>query len=330
MQRPDDCVPAPRSAAPLAPNPKPTRTRHRLSVLASALALPLGLAACGGGGGNEVPGLTLQVTPAKGAFGVGAKCEAFDGASGTFLVATTTDVTGSCALQTGQFRGPVVVRVCGGTGVTVFDETLATPANVALGAAECLVGAAPAIPAGNAPVMGVTPLTHIAAVAAGVDPAAANPSGGSAAAITAANTQVKNAVLGTTFTAFDILDVPVPPQAGTVIASGSTKGVQYGAFVAALAQSTADPTGAVSLIGRAAALAAEFKAGAGKFTTSVTAVETAAAKLPAVATSFYAAGFRDSIVGLNAVLRPDANGDGTPTVPPVTPTGVLGTSLRGG
>ena len=89
MQRPDDCVPAPRSAASLAPNPKPTRTRNRLSVLASALALPLGLAACGGGGGDEVPGLTLQVTPAKGAFSVGAKCEAFDGASGTFLVAST-------------------------------------------------------------------------------------------------------------------------------------------------------------------------------------------------------------------------------------------------
>jgi hypothetical protein len=78
-----------------------------------------------------------------------------------------------------------------------------------------------------------------------------------------------------------------------------------------------------------AALAAEFKAGPGKFTTSVADVEGAAAKLPAVATSFYGAGFTSGIVGLAALLRPDANGDGTPTIPPI-PTGVVASSLRGG
>jgi hypothetical protein len=213
--------------------------------------------------------------------------------------------------------------------VTVFDETLTTPANVPLGATDCLLAAAPAIPAGNSPSMGVTPLTHIAAVAAGVNPASATPGAGSAAAITAANAQVKSAILGTSFNAFDLLDAPVPPRAGTVISTGSTNGVQYGAFVAALAQSTADPTGTVSSIARVAALAAEFKAGPNKFTTSVAAVEGAAAKLPAVAASFYGAGFTSGIVGLASVLRPDANGDGTPTVPPI-PTGVVGSSLRGG
>jgi len=304
----------------------------RFSVLATAVALSLSLAACSwsGDNGNEVAGLTLLVTSAKGAFGLGAKCDAFDGASGAFLATSSTDVAGNCSLQTGQFRGPVVVRVCGAaTGVTVFDETLTTPANVPLGATECLVAAASAIPAGASPAIGVTPLTHIAAVAAGVNPASAAPAAGSAAAITAANTQVKNAILGASFTAFDILDVPVPPRAGGVISIGSTKGVQYGAFVAALAQSTADPTGAVTSIARVAALAAEFKAGPNKFTTSVAAVEGAAAKLPAVATSFYGAGFTSGIVGLAAVLRPDANGDGTPTVPPI-PTGIIGSSLTGG
>jgi len=303
----------------------------RFSALASAVALSLSLGACSlsGDDGEEVPGLTLLVTPAKGAFGLGAKCEAFDGASGAFLATSLTDVSGNCSLQTGQFRGPVVVRVCGGTGVTVFDETLAIPANVPLGATECLVAAAPAIPAGNAPSIGVTPLTHIAAVAAGVNPASATPGAGSAAAITAANAQVKSAVLGTSFNAFDLLDAPVPPRAGNVISTGSTVGVNYGAFIAALAQSTADPTGAVTSIARAAALAAEFKAGPNKFTTSVAAVEGAAARLPAVAASFYGAGFTSGIVGLAAVLRPDANVDGTPTVPPI-PTGIAGSSLRGG
>jgi len=304
----------------------------RFSALASAVALSLSLGACSwsGDSGDEVPGLTLLVTPAKGAFGLGAKCEAFDGVSGAFLATSLTDLSGNCSLQTGQFRGPVVVRVCGGaSGVTVFDETLTTPANVPLGATECLVAAAPAIPAGTSPVIGVTPLTHIAAVAAGVNPASATPGAGSAAAITAANTQVKNAILGASFTAFDILDVPVPPRAGTVISTGATIGVNYGAFVAALAQSTADPTGAVTSIARVAALAAEFKAGPNKFTTSVAAVEGAAARLPAVAASFYGAGFSTGIVGLAAVLRPDANGDGTPTVPPI-PTGVIGSSLTGG
>jgi hypothetical protein len=210
----------------------------------------------------------------------------------------------------------------------VFDETLTTPANVPLGATECLLAAAPAIPAGNSPSVGVTPLTHIAAVAAGVNPASATPGAGSAAAITAANAQVKNAILGAGFTAFDILDAPVPPRAGGVISLGSTKGVQYGAFIAALAQSTADPTGAVTSIARVAALAAEFKAGPNKFTTSVPAVEGAAAKLPAVATSFYGVGLGSGIVGLAAVLRPDADGDGTPTVPPI-PTGLVGSSLTG-
>jgi hypothetical protein len=304
----------------------------RFSVLATAVAFSMSLGACSWSGddGDEVPGLTLLVTPAKGAFGLGAKCEAFDGASGAFLATSLTDVSGNCSLQTGQFRGPIVVRVCGGaSGVTVFDETLTTPANVPLGATECLVAAAPAIPAGNSPVIGVTPLTHIAAVAAGVNPASATPGAGSAAAITAANTQVKDAILGATFTAFDILDVPVPPRVGGVISVGDPKGVQYGAFVAALAQSTADPTGTVTSIARAAALAAEFKAGPNKFTASVADVEGAAAKLPAVATGFYGAGFTSGIVGLAAVLRPDANGDGTPTVPPI-PTGIIGSSLTGG
>ena len=303
----------------------------RISILASAVALSLSLGACSwsGDNGNEVPGLTLLVTPAKGAFGLGAKCEAFDGASGAILATSSTDVSGNCSLQSGQFRGPVVVRVCGGTGVTVFDETLTTPGNVPLGATECLVAAAPAIPAGNTPSIGVTPLTHIAAVAAGVNPASATLGAGSAAAITAANAQVKSAILGAAFTAFDLLDVPAPPRAGTVISTGSTNGVNYGAFVAALAQSTADPTGTVSSIARVAALAAEFKAGPNKFTTSVAAVEGAAAKLPAVAASFYGASFGAGIVGLATTLRPDANVDGTPTVPPI-PTGVLGSSLTGG
>jgi len=305
---------------------------NRFSILATAVALSLSLGACSwsGDNGNEVPGLTLLVTPAKGAFGLGAKCEAFDGASGAFLATSLTDVSGNCSLQTGQFRGPVLVRVCGGAlGVTVFDETLTQPANVPLGATECLVAGAPAIPAGNSPSMGVTPLTHIAAIAAGVNPASTAPAAGSAAAITAANTQVKNAILGASFTAFDILDVPVAPRAGTVISTGSTIGVNYGAFVAALAQSTADPTATVSSIARVAALAAEFKAGPNKFTTSVAAVEGAAARLPAVAASFYGAGFGAGIVGLATTLRPDANGDGTPTVPPI-PTGVIGSSLTGG
>ena len=303
----------------------------RFSALASAVALSLSLGACSwsGDNGNDVPGLTLLVTPAKGAFGLGAKCDAFDGASGAFLATSSTDVSGNCSLQTGQFRGPVVVRVCGGTGVTVFDETLTTPANVPLGATECLVAAAPAIPAGNSPSMGVTPLTHIAAVAAGVNPASAAPAAGSAAAITTANAQVKSAILGAGFTAFDLLDVPVPPRAGTVISTGSTNWVNYGAFVAALARSTGDPTGTVSSIARVAALAAEFRAGPNKFTTSVAAVEGAAAKLPAVAASFYGASFGAGIVGLATTLRPDANVDGTSTVPPI-PTGVLGSSLTGG
>jgi len=72
---------------------------------------------------------------------------------------------------------------------------------------------------------------------------------------------VKSAILGTGFTAFDILDVPVPPRADGVISVGSMKGVQYGAFVAALAQSTADLTGIVTSIARATALTAESKAG---------------------------------------------------------------------
>ena len=175
----------------------------------------------------------------------------------------------------------------------------------------------------------VTPLTYIAAVAAGVNPASAAPAAGSAAAITAANTQVKNAILGASFIAFDILDLPVTPRAGGVISVESTKGVQYGAFVAALAQSIADPTGTVSSIARVVALAAEFKAGPNKLTTSVAAVEGAAAKLPAVAASFYGAGLGEGIVGLAVTLRPDANGDGIPTVQPI-PTGVLGSSLTRG
>ena len=137
---------------------------NRFSVLATAVALSLSLGACSlsGDDGEEVPGLTLLVTPAKGAFGLGAKCDAFDGASGAFLATSLTDVSGNCSLQTGQFRGQVVVRVCGGaSGVTVFDETLTTPANVPLGATECLVAAAPRYSRGQFALNGgVAPHAH--------------------------------------------------------------------------------------------------------------------------------------------------------------------------
>ena len=60
---------------------------NRFSVLATAVAFSMSLGACSlsGDDGDEVPGLTLLVTPAKGAFGLGAKFDAFDGASVAFL-----------------------------------------------------------------------------------------------------------------------------------------------------------------------------------------------------------------------------------------------------
>jgi hypothetical protein len=287
-----------------------------------ALAAPLALSGCFF---EDDPSVSIGVTPAKGAISEGASCQLFNAITGALLSTSKTDSTGTCSLTVAGYSGPIAVKVCGGTGVTYFDETLSTPANVAMSAANCLLAAAPSIPTGGAPKIGVTPLTHLGAVLAGMDPNSTSPKAPSQSAISDANTKVKVAILGGDFSAFDILDAPAPPRLGTTVGTGDAKASLYGAFIAALSKSivTAGVGGTGNVLDRFSALATEFQTGGGKFTTPdiATAVRVSAAQLQAVANSFYGPALTTQITNVANTLKPNSDGTGPKPAPTETGTG---------
>jgi hypothetical protein len=185
--------------------------------------------------------------------------------SGLLLSASKTDITGTCSLDIGNNTGPIIVRVCGGTNVTYFDETLAIPVNVPMSASDCLLAASPSAPTGGSPKIGVTPLTHLGAVLAGIDPNSSAPK--ASGSIADANAKVKVAILGKN-ESFDILDAPSPPKFGSKV-SGDDKAIRYGAFIAALSKQivVSGFGGSGTLFQRFNALATEFKNESGTFKT---------------------------------------------------------------
>jgi len=288
-----------------------------------ALAAPLALSGCFF---EDDPSVSIGVTPAKGAISEGASCQLFNAITGALLSTSKTDSTGTCSLTVAGYSGPIAVKVCGGTGVTYFDETLSTPANVAMSAANCLLAAAPSIPPGGAPKIGVTPLTHLGAVLAGMDPNSTSPKAPSQSAISDANDKVKVAILGSRFSAFDILDAPSPPRLGGKVGTGDPKSLAYGAFVAALSKSIVKAdvggSGSGNVLNRFSALADAFKIGDGTFTTDAiaTAVRVGGPELQAVAESFYSVP-TTQITGIASTLKPNSDGQGEKPASTGTGTG---------
>jgi hypothetical protein len=187
---------------------------------------------CGGGGssGSDVvtaPALQASISgnvvkgPVSGAtvtaHGLG------NGAAGPALASATTDARGAFTLSVGDYSGPVMLRMTGGT---YTDE--ATGSNMSMGASDAMTAMLANVAAGSA-VSGVqiTPVTSMAQAMA------EHMSGG----MTTANIVTANAALCAYFMVDDILHTP--PIDPLVAGSGTVATqamMNYGMALAAMSQ----------------------------------------------------------------------------------------------
>jgi len=131
-----------------------------------------GTLADGGDAGTTNPDLKgFLVVPGLGAFSSGAVVTAINPENGQDLVTAQTNAQGEARLELLNFQSPFVLRVRGASGVIYFNE--ADGDSAPFGSGESLFALVPAPPdraVANGVRIGVTPLTHMAAAFAGVDP----------------------------------------------------------------------------------------------------------------------------------------------------------------
>ena len=116
-----------------------------------------------------VPGSTqtatsVKVVPAIGYFGAGAKVFAIDPTTGQPINSdpVLTDATGVASLNLGSWSEPFILKVVGNTGVQYYDAGLNQKVNYT--DTDVLLALVPAqSKVTNGSVIGVTPLTHVAA-----------------------------------------------------------------------------------------------------------------------------------------------------------------------
>lgn len=202
-----------------------------------ALSVPLVaaflVAGCGGGGGSGAgdgsPPTTqgsVSGTVVKGPVS-GATVKAFAviaGVMGSQLAVATTDAQGAFTMSMGDYAGPVMLQMNGGT---YTDE--ASGAGMAMAAGDVMTAIVPTIAAGSA-VSGIriTPLTAMAQTMA------VRMAGG----MTPANISAANAAVGNYFMVDDILHaVPMNPLV-TGSGTGATQAmINYGMVLGAMSQS---------------------------------------------------------------------------------------------
>jgi hypothetical protein len=211
-----------------------TRT-HALTRLfpfaLTAVAASL-LAGCGGGGSSgtdattpPAQGSTMSGTVVKGPVS-GATVKAFAvsaGTMGTQVASATTDVNGAFTMSMGNYAGPVMLQMNGGT---YTDE--ATGAPMAMGAGDMMTAVLPTVAAGSV-VTGVevTPLTGMAQVMA------QHMAGG----LTDANIAAANAAVGSYFMVGDVLHTqPMNPLVTGSGTGASQAMINYGMTLAAMSQ----------------------------------------------------------------------------------------------
>jgi hypothetical protein len=211
-----------------------------LNFLSSRLALSVPLAAallvagCGGGGsgggGVDVPSPTTQGTVSgtvvKGPVS-GATVKAFAvvaGAMGPQLAVATTDAQGAFTMSMGDYAGPVMLQMNGGT---YTDEASGVGMGMAVG--DVMTAVLSTMPAGST-VTGIriTPLTAMAQTMA------LHMAGG----LTPANISASNTAVGNYFMVDDILHVvpmnPLVTGSGTGVSQAT---MNYGMVLAAMSQS---------------------------------------------------------------------------------------------
>jgi hypothetical protein len=200
------------------------------SISVALATAALFLSGCGGGsttvaGGITGTGGTVSGTGTAGPLG-GAVVTAFavsGGAVGAAIATGSSDAQGNFSLALGQYAGPLVLQMSGGSYI---DE--ATGQTMTMNAGDVLTAALPSIAAG-ATVTGiqVTPVTSMAFSVAQ----------NKTAGLSDANINASNLAVGHYFMVADILhEAPMNP-----LASGSANGatqdaVNYGMVLAAMSQ----------------------------------------------------------------------------------------------
>jgi len=201
----------------------------RLVPLALTTVAALLLAACGGGGSSDAattsaPG-TISGNVVKGPVS-GAAVKAYavsGGALGTQVSSATTDAQGAFTMSMGNYAGPVMLQMSGGT---YTDE--ATGALMTMGTGDTMTAVLPTVAAGSA-VTGVevTPLTAMAQAMA------ARMAGG----LTDANIAAANSAVGNYFMVGDILHTqPMNPLVAGSATGASQAMMNYGMTLAAMSQ----------------------------------------------------------------------------------------------
>mgnify|MGYP001230778380 CR=1 FL=1 len=212
-----------------------THTLTRLLPFALTTVAALLLAGCGGGS-SGIDGTGAATTPSAQATTMsgnvvkgpvsGATVNAFavtGGTIGSQVSSTTTDATGAFTMSMGNYAGPVMLQISGGT---YTDE--ATGAPMAMGAGDMMTAVLPTI-AGGTTVSGVavTPLTAMAQAMA------QHMAGG----MTDANISAANTAVGNYFMVGDLLKTqPINPLMTGSGTGASQAMVNYGMTLAAMSQ----------------------------------------------------------------------------------------------
>jgi hypothetical protein len=204
-------------------------TFSRFVPLALTTVAALLLAGCGGGSGIDAATPSAQGTVSgnvvKGPVS-GATVKAFavtGGMMGSQVSSAITDANGAFTMSMGNYAGPVMLQMSGGT---YTDE--ATGTLMAMGTGDMMTAALPTVSAGSA-VTGiqVTPLTAMAQAMA------ERMAGG----LTDANIAAANAAVGNYFMVGDILDTqPINPLVAGSATGASQAMMNYGMTLAAMSQ----------------------------------------------------------------------------------------------
>ena len=208
-----------------------THTLTRLLPFALTTVAALLLAGCGGGGSSGIDATTpsaqgtMSGNVVKGPVS-GATVKAFavsGGTMGSQVSSATTDANGAFTMSMGDYAGPVMLQMSGGT---YTDE--ATGAFMAMGTGDMMTAVLPTVAAGSA-VTGVevTPLTAMAQAMA------ARMAGG----LTDANIAAANTAVGNYFMVGDILHTqPMNPLVAGSGAGATQAMMNYGMTLAAMSQ----------------------------------------------------------------------------------------------
>jgi hypothetical protein len=209
-----------------------THTLTRLLPFAVTTVAALLLAGCGGGGSSGIDaatpsaqGGTMSGSVVKGPV-AGATVNAFAVTGGTMssqVSSATTDANGTFTMSMGNYAGPVMLQMSGGT---YTDE--ATGAPMAMGPGDIMTAVLPTIAAG-ATVNGiaVTPLTAMAQTMA------QHMAGG----LTDANIAAANAAVGNYYMVHDIIHTqPINPLVPGSAAGATQDMMNYGMTLAAMSQ----------------------------------------------------------------------------------------------